>query len=351
MLYTIYHFVEPRAVELADPRAVDKISTTAALHPMSKIVFSQAVTLDLTRRLQLVLLDSLMASGSWDADSLRFQGGTSLSLVYGSPRFSEDLDFIAGSFNGLNRMLAGASNRMKQVLRTTLPGADVKFGKRDDDPESFDARNPRTFTVTVSHPDWYRAVKIKVEFWICDPTAVAAYEAKVLPARVLAAALDKNPLRTVISPVLVPAATLEEICVDKLHALVGRSYLKHRDVFDLWWLEQQGAAEWSKYLLDRYAHHAAMYAESVALPRLSTLLAEKATIVQNLTNSAELSEDLQRWLGEDSTLAQRESADAIAEAVAVSIRRCVANLSANANPLPSSPSSPLPSSSRRRPRP
>jgi hypothetical protein len=317
---------------------------------MPKIVFSQSVTLDLTRRLQLMLLDSLMASGSWDSDSLRFQGGTSLSLVYGSPRFSEDLDFIAGSFSGLNRMLSGAANRMKQTLRTALPGAEVKFGRRDEDPESFEAKNPRTFTVTVSHADWHRAVKIKVEFWVCDPAAVAAYEAKVLPARVLAAALDKNPLRTVISPVLVPAATLEEICVDKLHALVGRQYLKHRDVFDLFWLEQQGAADWSTYLKERYEHHAAMYSQSLPLPRLVEALADKATVIQGLAASADLSEDLKRWLGEDATLAQRSSADEIATSVAAAIRRCVAALAPAPEP-PASPSLPDPATSRRRARP
>ena len=83
---------------------------------MKKLPFSQRQTLDMTRRMQLLLLDALMASGNWSRDEIRFQGGTCLSLVYGSSRFSEDLDFVLGTERGLNRISIGV---VDQISNTT----------------------------------------------------------------------------------------------------------------------------------------------------------------------------------------------------------------------------------------
>ena len=172
----------------------------------------------------------MMASGNWARDDIRFQGGTCLNLVYGSARFSEDLNFLLGTDRGLKRMLAGASARMTDTLRVALPGARARFSLRDDSGlEGPQARNPRTFTISVAQPDWHRAVKIEVEFWLSDPEAVARYGAGIRTARVREAARDGAPLRVTVPPVLVNAADPDEILVDKLHALVGRKYLKHRE--------------------------------------------------------------------------------------------------------------------------
>jgi hypothetical protein len=293
---------------------------------MAKLVFSQANLLDMTRRLQLLLLDAVMASGNWSRQDIRFQGGTCLSLVYGSGRFSEDLDFVLGTDRGLNRMFAGVAARMNNALRAGLPGAVVRFATKGDDLESDATRNPRAFTMTISHPDWYRTVKVKAEFWLCDPEAVKRYGAGVRTANVLGAAADGVPLRLAISPVLVNAADREEIVVDKLHALVGRRYLKHRDVFDLWWLAAQGLEDWSGCLRQHYENHARMHAASPRLEELGPLLRSKATEIAALTRSDTFSKELKRWLGSDSQTATRPSADAIADVVAKRVTSCAIEL-------------------------
>jgi hypothetical protein len=298
---------------------------------MAKTTFSQAVLLDATKRLQLLLLDCLMASGNWTRDDIRFQGGTCLSLVYGSARFSEDLDFLLGTDRGLNRMLAGASARMTETLRIALPGATVRFSLRDDSGlEGAHARNPRTFTMSVAQPDWHKAVRIKVEFWLSDPEAVAQYGAGVRTARVLEAAREGAPLRLTVPPVLVNAANPEEILVDKLHALVGRKYLKHRDVFDLWWLRTQGLENWSEALVKHYANHARMYAGAPSIEQLAAKLALKAKDISALMGERTFPADLKRWLGADSSTATQASADALAESVA----RKVASTALELEPRP-----------------
>ena len=294
---------------------------------MPKTVFTQEQQLDLTRRLQLLLLDSMAASGSWlTGDSARFQGGTCLSLSYGSSRFSEDLDFVLGTDKGLSRMLAGAQARMANLLRVATPGAQVRFATRDESLEADQSRNPRTFTMTVSHPEWYRAIKVKVEFWVADPEAVRQYEARVIPAKLLAAAVDGVPLRMALPPVMLPTATLQEILVDKLHALACREYLKLRDVYDLWWLAEQGTQAWSAELVARYGHHERMYNDSPSLERLADVLLEKTQDILTLIGRPAFADELKRWLGEGSALATQGAADSMASRVVDRLQTMVAEL-------------------------
>jgi hypothetical protein len=186
--------------------------------------------------------------------------------------------------------------------------------------------------MTVSHPDWHRVVKVKAEFWLCDPQAVREYGAGVRTANVLGAAVEGIPLRVTLAPVLVNAADLDEILVDKLHALVGRRYLKHRDVFDLWWLAAQGLKDWSGCLREHYANHARLYAASPRLEELGPLLRAKASDIAGLTQTPVFSEDLKRWLGAESTTATRYSADAIAAAVSTQVAACAVELDRQRSP-------------------
>ena len=67
---------------------------------------------------ELLHYDILFALDNADLlDKLTFQGGTSLRLCYGAPRFSEDLDF-AGGINFLVRpMLLQGYGRGSGLLR------------------------------------------------------------------------------------------------------------------------------------------------------------------------------------------------------------------------------------------
>ncbi len=49
---------------------------------------------DLRQALHVATLDALMASRRWEPADLAFQGGASLHLAHGSPRYSEDLHFL-----------------------------------------------------------------------------------------------------------------------------------------------------------------------------------------------------------------------------------------------------------------
>lgn len=73
---------------------------------MPKRHLTAAEAFDLRQALHVATLDALMASRRWEPGDLAFQGGTSLHLVHGSPRFSEDLDFLVNSSLKLNSISA-----------------------------------------------------------------------------------------------------------------------------------------------------------------------------------------------------------------------------------------------------
>ena len=47
-------------------------------------------------------------------DELTFQGGTSLRLCYGAPRFSEDLDFVGGREFTTKNLIGNTIDKSKQ---------------------------------------------------------------------------------------------------------------------------------------------------------------------------------------------------------------------------------------------
>ena len=64
---------------------------------MPKRSLSAVEAFDLRQALHVSVLEALLASRRWEPGDLVFQGGTSLHLAHGSPRFSEDLDFLVKS--------------------------------------------------------------------------------------------------------------------------------------------------------------------------------------------------------------------------------------------------------------
>jgi hypothetical protein len=71
---------------------------------MTKRTLEQREAEQLRLALQFAALDALMGSRRWQPGELVFRGGTSLHLVHGSPRFSEDLDFLVSNDLRLNQL-------------------------------------------------------------------------------------------------------------------------------------------------------------------------------------------------------------------------------------------------------
>lgn len=194
---------------------------------MPKKQLSSSEAFDLRQALHVATLSALVSSRRWEPGDLIFQGGTSLHLAHGSPRFSEDLDFLVNSSLKLDSITDAVQSRLANT--PWLPeGTTLTVGKTKDH------KNPHAFVVTIAGDDLIGAVRVKVELFKADKErALQPLSAVVAPVRI-----TTGPGAGMQA--FVPTADLPEIFTDKVFALGARRYLKPRDVFDLHWLREQG---------------------------------------------------------------------------------------------------------------
>jgi predicted nucleotidyltransferase component of viral defense system len=147
-------------------------------------------------------------------NALVFKGGTALRLAYGSPRFSDDLDFSAlarieeSAFKKIS--LSAAKNMSEASLTEALAKYHTLFAL-------YRCRVPyigRPFSIKVE-------ISIRRESW----TPGRDYELKLLSSEVTN------------QTVLAQVATLERMAGDKSKALEARH--QPRDLYDLWFISQK----------------------------------------------------------------------------------------------------------------
>lgn len=200
-------------------------------------------------------------------DQLVFQGGTSLRLCYGAPRYSEDLDFAGGT-----AFAAGDVEGMARVIESFITrhyGLDVRVKA-----PAVNQSVERTAGVAVSRwqvivttaparPDLPRQ-RVRLEI-----ANVPAYSTELRPLRRNYAALPDG-----YEDILVPVESLSEVLCDKLIAVVASKMTRYRDLWDLPWLQQQGATVNPAWLGDKIAdygvadYQGALERRLVALPEI-----------------------------------------------------------------------------------
>lgn len=173
------------------------------------------------------ILDGLAQKTPWSLEDIKFQGGTSLALAWDSPRFSEDLDFVARADLNFVEAIKKIVKHVEQGLQKNFPDISVEV-KNNQDKENQNL----TFVFVASLPNVLGKVKVKSEFWKVDGEIVKSYDGTY---KALARRGDINPSFGVATP--------EQIFADKMIALGGRDRLKWRDLFDLWYLDSAGITQ------------------------------------------------------------------------------------------------------------
>lgn len=177
---------------------------------------------DLRQILHVSALDALLATRRWTPGELVFHGGTSLHLVYGSPRHSEDLDFMTAAKVDPAKIASGIQDRLQGS--TWMPeGTDLVVERVRD------AGRMASFNLSVKGSSLMGSLKVKVEMWRAGSLALDGLKTVVAPARL-------PPGRYGGLQAFVPTAQRREIMADKVFALGSRPYLKPRDIFDIHWL-------------------------------------------------------------------------------------------------------------------
>ncbi|WP_257296747.1 nucleotidyl transferase AbiEii/AbiGii toxin family protein [Endozoicomonas sp. YOMI1] len=168
-------------------------------------------------------------------DHLVFQGGTSLRLCHGGNRFSEDLDFVGG----VDFSSASLAN-IKTCIEDYI-GARYGLEVLVKEPAAlrkepcYAKMNIDKWQISVITSPKRKDIprqKIKIEV-----ANVPAYTKEALPLRVNYPFLPDG-----YGDTLVFTETLDEVLADKLIALPAtQKYIRYRDIWDLPWLQQQGA--------------------------------------------------------------------------------------------------------------
>jgi len=172
--------------------------------------------------LQARILQSLQRSGAMQ--SIAFHGGTALRFIYNLPRFSEDLDFA------LERAIEAYDFRsyLRQIERDFLAEAyelDFKISDQRTVHKAFVRFRGLLYELGLSgHQTEVLAVKLEID---TNPPQGAGLSTTTLNRHV---------------PLNIHHHDRSSLFAGKLHAVLQRSYLKGRDIFDLWWYLTQ--PEW-----------------------------------------------------------------------------------------------------------
>jgi len=168
-------------------------------------------------------------------DSLTFQGGTSLRLCHGAPRFSEDLDFSGGPGFEVEQM-AGLADVLETGLRERCGlDASVTLPKSSRNRPLSEGVSVSSWRIAIPPPSGRRdlpALRVKLDI---DDAPSHTREVRGI-ARHYDALPDLD--------MLIAVQSREEILANKLVAfpssVATRNRPRHRDVWDMRWLRLNG---------------------------------------------------------------------------------------------------------------
>ena len=180
--------------------------------------------------LQLILLHLLYSHQS--SKAVFFKGGTAIRWCYGGTRFSEDLDFVTPlEINQLEELIAAIS---KQLERESI----AHFGPGTVTVSTKPSRaNASKVLVTYMPASEREKTTVKVEFERLAQGKIPNTTRMVMGGMPSAARLiAEGEFKVPRSSSVILVETPEEIVSDKIRALLERTYLKGRDLYDLWFL-------------------------------------------------------------------------------------------------------------------
>ena len=197
---------------------------------------------------QWAFIEALAHAKPFQPHEIVFHGGTPLHSCWGSPRFSEDLDFLLLRKLALSirEFMPDIASRMRQTLTFHDPGLNLTVFDR-----TRNGSNLANYRATLTSAAFIGNVNVNAEFWQVGEDYLRKYE-KIFPETLKCGNL------IVPLPQSMPMATLEAAYADKLVAITNRSFLKLHDFFDMWWIGNRIDANPAE-TADRALHHSTAY--------------------------------------------------------------------------------------------
>ncbi|MEF8880033.1 MAG: nucleotidyl transferase AbiEii/AbiGii toxin family protein, partial [Candidatus Thermoplasmatota archaeon] len=196
----------------------DIISTSKKMDTSAEHVFREYM--------QKTVLTVLSRNGYFN--KLVFQGGTALRLFYGNPRFSEDIDLVV-------------KQSEKKIDDTALSSKIETFAK-----DWFPFLNQVSVTQQKNTSEMQRFI-VKTKGEQKSQITRIHIEIAYVPSYI-------NQPKILDFPPLNPAVRVEElveILADKLTAVGCRSYVKGRDLWDIYFLTEEKNVDTSTDLISK----------------------------------------------------------------------------------------------------
>ena len=162
-----------------------------------------------------------------------FQGGTSLRLCHGSPRYSEDLDFAGGTGFGVDDLRG-----LGECVRSSLAGMspDVQVKVREPVRDEGLVRRWRISIRTAAQRRDLPSQSIKLEV-----ASVPAHEPQTRPVRV-----NYPSVSAIAGDIILAVESPTEILADKLLSFACSSHIRRRDLWDMCWLSSRADVDASR---------------------------------------------------------------------------------------------------------
>lgn len=244
---------------------------------MKKQPLPDSVKQEACQALQMAAISSMAECSKFDPSELIFHGGTSLHLMYGSPRFSIDLDFMLSEERigkSLDGLLDKTFHRMKQIFAIQDPDAVLEISNVRQS-----GTGVNDCWIKWSHPKYHGKARLKLEFY---PVALNLLDEYPSEPRQSKQDTTGGGFKVLMNSPL-PTGDMEAIFADKVFAGASRNYIKWRDFFDMWWIDQSmnGKAAQSEQFIENIINNCKIYKGDNS-GELSLLVERLHHIVENL---------------------------------------------------------------------
>jgi predicted nucleotidyltransferase component of viral defense system len=256
-------------------------------------------------------------------DNVVFQGGTSLRLCYGSNRYSEDLDF-AGGYDFNTKMLS----KMKDVIEKYIGdryGLEITVKEPNtlkEDPKYTELRIDKWQIEIVTAPKKKHIAKQRIKLEVAN---IPAHTKAPLPLK-----LNYEFLPDGYRDTLIYVESLEEVMADKIISLPAtQKYVRHRDIWDLMWLQQEGATI-NKELIEKKII-------DYKIEGFMEMLDRRINSIESIVNGADFEREMKRFLSQESyerTLGKEKFREFLISNLAGLLTSAKKELSANTNNEP-----------------
>ena len=218
-------------------------------------------------------------------DEIVFQGGTSLRLCYGSSRYSEDLDFAGGyDFN------TKTMTEIKAVLEKYIGaryGLEVSVKEPNSlmkEPEYAELRVDKWQVAIVTAPGQKDLPKQRIKLEVSN---IPAYTKAPQPLK-----QNYDFLPDGYRDTLVYVESLDEIMADKIISLPAtRKYVRHRDIWDLMWLQQEGATIKKELIKNKINDY--------NIDGFMEMLETRISSIDDIVNSRAFEQEMRRFLSQE----------------------------------------------------